>query len=261
MQVLEAVLQAADGTEIFYRTWPALQQARGIVVLVHGMGEHSGRYSQVAQFLAQRGLVTYALDQRGHGLTSGEKGTVGRFDDFLDDLAAFVTLAVGQHPGLPLVMLGHSMGGLIATAYVLERPLAPDYLVLSGPAIVPIFDPAERSIDPTRLTRDPEAWRSYLEDPLVLRERVQDGLYTALAHGLGLLVERAAGIRMPVLLIHGEADVLCSAEGARLYLQGASSPDVTLLVYPEGRHEMLNEINRDDVLEDLWSWLQSRLGA
>lgn len=261
MQSLDAVLYAADGAEIFYRTWPAVPGPRAVIVLVHGMGEHSGRYRHVAEFLSQRGMAVYALDQRGHGLTSGEKGTVGRFEDLLDDLETFMRLAVTEHPGLPLVLFGHSMGGLIVTAYMLERSLLPDYLVLSGPAIVPIFDPADRTIDPTRLSRDPAAWRSYLEDPLVLRERVQDGLFVALAQGLGLLVGRAGQIEVPVLLIHGEADALCSAEGARAYVQSTSSSDATVLVYPGGRHEMLNEINRDDVLEDLWSWLRSRLGA
>jgi len=261
MECFEARLGAPDGTEIFYRVWPALGQARGVMVLVHGMGEHSGRYRHVAGFLAERGVVVYALDQRGHGLTSGEKGTVGRFDDFLDDLALFHALAAREQPGLPLVLFGHSMGGLIVTAYLLERPLVPDHLVLSGPAIVPIFDTGDRSIDPTRLSRDPQAWRAYLEDPLVLRERVQEGLYVALAHGLGMLVGRAAEIRVPVLLIHGEADVLCSAQGARDYVEAFSCDDVTVLVYPQGRHEMLNEINREEVLADLWTWMQPRLRA
>lgn len=259
MQALEARFRAADGAEIFYRVWPAAPPVRAVVVLVHGMGEHSGRYQHVGSFLAERGLAVYALDQRGHGLTSGEKGTAARFGDFLDDLDEFHALAAGQNPGLPVVLLGHSMGGLIATAYLLERPRAPEYLVLSGPAIVPIFELGDRRIDPTRLSRDPQAWRSYLEDPLVLRERVQDSLYVVLAQGLALLVGRAAEIKVPALLIHGEADALCSAEGAREYVEGFSCDDVTVLLYPEGRHEMLNEINRGEVLEDLWAWLRARL--
>ncbi len=261
MQPLEKWFVAADGADVFYRMWPAVGQVRGVAVLVHGMGEHSGRYQHVAGFLAQRGMVVYALDQRGHGLTPGEKGTVERFSDFLDDLAEFHALAIREQPGLPLVLFGHSMGGLIVTAYLLERPLVPDYLILSGPAIVPIFDPADRSIDPSRLSRDPEVWRSYLEDPLVLRDRVQQGLYVALARGLGLLVGRAAEIDVPVLLIHGENDVLCSAEGARAYVEAFSSDDITVLVYPEGRHEMLNETNRDEVMNDLWDWLRPRVHA
>ncbi|MBI5503477.1 MAG: alpha/beta hydrolase [Deltaproteobacteria bacterium] len=258
MKPIEATFRGAGGTRVFYRVWRAARPA-GAILLVHGMGEHSGRYQHVAEFLVQRGLVVYALDQRGHGLTAGEKGTVGSFGEFLDDLAAFHALAIHEQPGLPLVLFGHSMGGLIAIAYLLERPLPPDGLILSGPAIVPIFDPGDRTIDPSRLSRDPRAWRAYLEDPLVLRERVQEGLYVALAHGLGLLVGRAAEITVPVLLIHGEADVLCSAQGARAYVEASASQDVTVLVYAEGRHEMLNEINRDEVLEDLWAWLQPRL--
>src|SRR5690606_36795726 len=134
-----------------------------------------------------------------------------------------------------------SMGGLIVTPYLLERPLRPDLVVLSGPALLPVLDPGDETIDPTRLSRDPAAWEAYLEDPLILRERVQFGLFVAIAHGLQMIVGRAAAIDHPILLLHGSADRLCSAEGAREFVEASSSPDITIKIYEGGRHEMLNE--------------------
>jgi alpha-beta hydrolase superfamily lysophospholipase len=110
-------------------------------------------------------------------------------------------------------------------------------------------------------SRDPEVQRAYMEDPLVLRERVQEDLFYKLAEGVMLLVGRAGEIGLPILLIHGTADVICSAEGADLWVRSSSSPDITVQLYPEGRHEMFNEINRDEVLAGLWDWLDARLPA
>ncbi len=246
---------------LFYRIWKGAGASRGVVLLVHGLGEHSGRYRHVGGFLADHSLTVVAYDQRGHGLSSGETGLVERFSDFLDDLEWVVARVREWFPSLPLVLLGHSMGGLIVTAYVLEKPERPDFLVLSGPAIVPILDPSDRTIDPTRLSRDPAVWKAYLEDPLVLRERVRDELFERLADGLALLPGRAGEIDVPCLLIHGGDDALCSAEGARAYVEAMAGSDRTVLIYPGGRHEMFNEINREEVLEDLWEWIAQRLPA
>jgi acylglycerol lipase len=255
----ESSFTGAGGVTIFRRSWLPEHTPRAVLVLSHGMSEHSGRYDPVGRFLAAGGVAVHALDHRGHGRSGGEVGTVDQFSDFLDDLSTFMSLARAEHPQGPLVLFGHSMGGLIAAAYVLERKPAPDLLILSGPAIVPLLEPGERRIDATRLSRDPEEQRKYLEDPLILRERVRDELFYRLAEGVGLLVGRAAEIRQPLLLLHGLDDRLCSAEGAEAYVRASGSPDVTVRLYPQGRHEMLNEINRDEVVADLWAWLDARL--
>lgn len=229
------------------------------MLLVHGLSEHSGRYQHVAGFLNDRSVTVYAYDHQGHGHSGGRTGWVERFDDFLDDLATFHRRVVADNSGRPLFMLGHSMGGLITTAYLLERELKPDSVVLSSPAIVPIMDPGDRTIDPSRLSRDEAVWKAYMSDPLVLRERVTDELYERLAEGVALLPARAGEIDLPILLIHGDADAICSAEGARLYIEACSSVDKTVKIYPGGRHEMFNETNRDEVMADLWEWMEARL--
>ena len=251
---------STSGDELFLRTWRPSLPARAVLLIVHGLSEHSGRYEHVARFLAHKGMVVYCHDHLGHGRSGGPRGWVPSFDCFLDDLAAVHALAVDENPGLPFFLLGHSMGGLITAAYLLERERKPDFVVLSGPAIVPILDPGDRRIDPTRLSKDTEVQRAYMEDPLVLRERVTDELFMRLADGLAYLPGRAGELGLPTLLLHGGEDLLCSAEGAEAWLRASGVEDLTAKIYPGGRHEMFNETNRDEVLADLWEWMERRLG-
>jgi len=248
---------AGDGTGLFWQSWLPEGAERATVLLVHGMSEHSGRYRPLAEMLVGRGLRVNAYDHRGHGLSEGRRGWVARFEDLLDDLELFMARA--RAGGGPLFMLAHSMGGLVATAYLLAGRPTPDSLVLSGPAIVPLVDGSDRSIDPSRLTKDPEIQKAYMDDPLILRDRVDPELYLRLAEGIMTFPGRAHEIGLPVLLIHGEDDPLCSVEGASDYVAGFSSQDKTVIVYPGGRHEMLNETNRDQVMDDLWQWVEARL--
>ncbi|MFN2374937.1 MAG: lysophospholipase [Candidatus Binatia bacterium] len=254
----QGIFRGAEGVDLLHRAWLPEGPARAVVVIAHGMSEHSGRYDHVGRFLAARGLSVHAYDHRGHGQSGGEMGTVEHFGHYLDDLSTFLSMV---RTGAPLVLLGHSMGGLIVAAYLLERQPQPDLVVLSGPAIVPIIGAGGRQIDATRLSRDPAAQRAYLEDPLVLRERVKEELFYKLIEGVALLVGRASEVHQPLLLIHGTDDPLCSAEGAETWVRSSSSKDVTVKLYEGGRHEMFNDINRDEVLEDLWTWLDGRLPA
>jgi alpha-beta hydrolase superfamily lysophospholipase len=247
------------GEDSYFQVWRPDGPSRAGFLLVHGLGEHSGRYEHVAEFLTRKGVTVYALDQLGHGRSGGQTGWIEDFAHFLDDLETFDRRVRKDNGERPLVLFGHYMGGLIVTAYLLEKPLRPDLLVLSSPAIEPIISPEDRSIDPTRLSRDPALWEAYMNDPLTLRDRVTDDLLWRLADGVFMLPGRADEIEMPVLLIHGEDDRLCSLEGAESYVRQTSSKDVTIKTYPEGRHEMLNEINKEDVLADLGEWLDARL--
>ncbi len=252
--------ESASGEDAFYRVWRAAKPSAALL-LVHGLGEHSGRYDHVGNYLAERGVSVYALDHQGHGRSGGPRGTVSDFSIFLDDLASFDAYMRLDNEGLPIVLLGHSMGGLIAVAYLLERPLKPDFAILSGPALVPIVDPDAPAIDPTRLSRDPLVQEAYLNDPLILRERVQDQLYLKLADGLVMVDGRAAEISIPILLLHGTDDRLCSWEGAKAYVEGMSCDDKTFHLYEDGRHESFNEVNREEVLKDLWAWIEPRCKA
>ncbi len=259
MRAIEERLQRPDGIHLLVRENRPEEPVRAVVLLVHGLSEHSGRYLPLFEALAARGIASVSYDHRGHGLSDGARGTVGSFEDFLGDLEAVLRRTRTAFPGIPCFVLAHSMGGLIFAAYLLERSEKPDFAIFSGPAIVPIMDPGDRSIDPGRLTRDPVLQQAYLDDPLILRDRVQDSLYVRLIDGLALLPGRAGEIELPILLIHGDDDPLCSAEGAEMWLRQSSSSDITVCRYPGGRHEMLNEINRAEVFADLFAWIDARL--
>ncbi len=250
-------MEAGDGTGLYWQSWSPPGEPRATVLIVHGMSEHSGRYRPFAELLAGRGLRAEAYDHRGHGRSGGRRGWVARFEDLLDDLEFFVGRA--RRNGGTLFMLAHSMGGLVATAYLLAGRPGPDRLVLSGPAIVPLIDGSDRTIDASRLTKDAALQKAYMEDPLILRDRVDPELFLRLFEGVVTLPGRAHEIDLPVLLVQGEDDPLCSAEGARDYVEGFSSTDKTVRIYPGGRHEMLNETNRAEVMEDLWQWIEARL--
>jgi alpha-beta hydrolase superfamily lysophospholipase len=252
--------ESASGEDAFYRVWRAAEP-KAALILVHGIGEHSGRYDHVGSYLAERGVTVYALDHQGHGRSGGRRGWVSDFNIYLDDIANFDAYVRIENESRPLFLLGHSMGGLLVVAYLLERPLKPDYVILSGPAIVPILDPDAPAIDPTRLSRDPLVQEAYMADPLILRERIDDELYLRLADCLAVIDGRAGEISLPLLLLHGTDDRLCSAQGAKDFVEASASKDTTIRLYADGRHESFNEVNREEVLADLWAWMEPRCGA
>lgn len=254
---------ATAGIELLERAWEPDGTPRGVVLLVHGLGEHSGRYEELGSFLAHEGFRVLAYDQRGHGRSGGATGWVESFDHFLDDLAIFHARATARAGGAPVVLLGHSMGGLIVTAYVLERAELPEFLVLSSPAIVPLVDEggAPGVIDAAALSGDTAVQESYRTDPLVLRERVTTDLLARIFDGVVLVNGRASEIEIPLLLIHGDSDTLCSADGASEYVGQTAASDRTVRIYPGGLHEMFNETCRKDVFADLREWLSERIPA
>jgi alpha-beta hydrolase superfamily lysophospholipase len=246
------------------------------VLVVHGYAEHSGRYEHVGAWFAARGCAVYAYDQQGHGRSSGTRCHVRRFGDFHDDLAIAQGRVAALHPGLPLFLVGHSMGGLIVASYARERRPDVAGVALSGPAlalgedlprgrllaarllrwIAPRFA-VPAGLDPEGLSRDPAVVRAYVEDPLVV-----DRMTLSLAAELfGAVARTAAGpgdVELPVLLLHGAADPLCSAEGSRAFHEGLRAEGSSLRIYPELRHEIFNEPERESVFEDLLGWLRER---
>ena len=259
MSSVTEAFEGAGGVELLGRTWQPGGPVRAVVMLVHGLGEHCERYEHVGAFLAGRGFRVCSYDQRGHGRSGGRTGWVGSFDEFLDDLGIFHERVRSEAGDLPVVLLGHSMGGLIVTAYVLDREPRPDLLVLSSPAVAPIVDEGAGEIDASMLSHDPAVQESYRTDPLVLRERVTDDLLAHVFDGVLRVDGRASEIDLPVLLLHGTDDRLCSADGAHAYVEATSSTDRTVELYEGGLHEMFNETCRDRVLADLGAWLDARV--
>lgn len=266
---------APDGTRLLRRAWLP-REARRAVVLVHGLAEHSGRYDHVGAWLSARDCAVHAYDHRGHGHSEGPRGHVTAFAELLDDLEGFLKVVRQEHPDLPLVLVGHSMGGLVTTALLAERKPDVACAVVSGPALeMPEHvSPGRRRVAralrrllprlrmtaglaPEDLSRDPEVVRAYADDPLVFR-RVTVSLATELLEAIARTAGSAFRVQVPMLLLHGEADRLCPARGSRAFHAQLRGPGHRLRLYPQLRHEIFNEPEHEQVLEDLLDWLLDR---
>lgn len=258
---------------LFGRRWEPPEPHRE-VVLVHGYGEHSGRYEHVARFLVQRGARVHAYDHQGHGRSDGPRCHVRRFDDFLDDLERVVALAREGSAGRPLYVIGHSMGGLIVCAWARERRPRVAGLVISAPALATPAGPSPvllwllpllswiaprlsiaSGLDAQGLSRDPAVVKAYLEDPLV-----HGTMTLSLARELFAAMRRTADggddVALPLLMLHGEEDPLCAPEASRRFAEAA--PDCRYRSYPGLRHEIFNEPEHDAVLADVQTWIEER---
>lgn len=298
----ESSFRSGDGVDVFYRRWLPPGEPTLIVLIAHGMSEHSARYARVAEVLTSDGYAVYALDHRGHGRTAastgaGKTGAAG-MDGVLSDMAQLAGMASGEHPSVPTVLFGHSMGALLAQAYVQRDGDGLAGLVLSGspgvdgaareladglraaadggmadepmPALAAFnegFEPARTPYD--WLSRDEREVDLYVADPLCGDEMPMTFGFLADLLAMAADAMEPAGIAaipgdLPILLLTGEADPV-SAGGANVRILEERLRDAGLDVesnyYPDARHEVLNELNRAEVEADLRDWLSSRSGA
>ena len=268
---------APSGRRLYVRSWAPPSVEGAPILFVHGFGEHSGRYETIARWLAERGRCVYAYDQLGHGLASGDRGHVMHFEDYLDDLEFMLgRLPSGSDRPLP-VLVGHSLGGLIAATLACERSPAISRLVLSGPALalgddisrtkivmarllrrfLPRFA-LEAGLDPDALSRDPEVVRGYQEDPLV-HGRMSAALAMGMMERQQTTSVSAGEVPVPTLIMHGEADALCPVGASRSFFAGLSVEIASrseIRTYPQLRHEIFNEPEQEQVFQDLFNWLE-----
>lgn len=256
---------------LLHRWWRPEAPTRRLVV-VHGLAEHSERYDYPARRLAERGCAVHALDLRGHGESEGPRAYAPGFDWLLDDLEHFLARVESADPSGPLVLLGHSMGGLLVGSLLARRLPAVRAAVLSAPPLAPSLPVLKRalihilgllaprlavpgSIDPEGLSSDPDVVRAYVEDERIPK-RYSARLLRELLAAVRWLEPRAAAIEVPVLLVHGEADPICPAQASERFARGLRAEGSQLLVYPGMRHEVLNEPERDRVIDDIAEWLE-----
>ncbi|MBW0013846.1 alpha/beta hydrolase [Mycobacterium sp.] len=265
------------GVRIVYDVWTPEGPPRAVVVLSHGLGEYARRYDHVAQSFGDAGLVTYALDHRGHGRSGGKRMWVRDISEYTGDFDTLVGIATREHHGLKCVVLGHSMGGGIVFAYGVERPDNYDMMVLSGPAVAaqdlvsPVMVLAARvlgvvvpglpvqELDVEAISRDPAVVAAYNDDPLVYHGKVPAGVGRALLQVGETMPRRAPALTAPLLVVHGADDRLIPVDGSRRLVECVGSTDVQLKVYPGLYHEVFNEPERAQVLGDVVSWISRRL--
>jgi alpha-beta hydrolase superfamily lysophospholipase len=265
------------GLKIHARTWLPAGAPIGVVVIAHGFAEHGGRYAAVAERLVADGIAVRAADHRGHGLSEGRRTSIVRFGDYVDDLTTVIAQARGRWPSLRLVLLGHSMGGLVALDLAV-RPGGPvDGLVLSAPAACPrevsrftlAVGRALSRVAPNtgvlrlplnRISRDPAVVDAYNNDPLVFRTPIRARLGAEMLDAMDRVDAGLPSLRTPLLVMQGTADGLVDPGCGPHVYDRAGSEDKTLKMYDGLWHEIFNEPERDHVLDDLTGWLRSHLG-
>jgi acylglycerol lipase len=277
----ESQVELSDGGERYRRSWLPAEPNR-VMLLVHGYAEHTGRYDEMAMYFAERQFAVHAYDQVGHGRTAGPRGHVDRFERLVDELVRFIEIVGLDHPGLPLTLVGHSMGGLVVAATAAFRRPEVDRIVLSGALlqlggnssplrqsislamarILATFAPRvamSTGLELEGLSRDREVIRRYEEDPFV-----KDRMSVRFAAGLSSMVSAvrvaANKVERPMLILHGGADSISPAAGSRDFyagLTGEAEERSTLQIYPELRHEIFQEPERQQVWSDMLEWLDS----
>ncbi|WP_195270577.1 alpha/beta hydrolase [Eubacterium sp. 1001713B170207_170306_E7] len=262
------MIQADDGLKL-YMTTDAPEQPRAVVIITHGMCEHSGRYAFVAGKLFDCGLKVYRYDLRGHGKSEGERGFYSTPDAITEDLRRVVDIAAAENPGLRLFLLGYSMGGFAVADFCTKYPDRADGAILFDAATrdnLGGFSRVSQSLDPLtrfpnklakRLTSDPEVTAAYKADPLNAAYFTA-GLSQQLSLGIQQLTENPA-FRLPVLLLHGEKDTLVDPSDSTDFFAQIASKDKQLKIYGNTQHEIFNEAIKDQVIADVTRWIEKRL--
>jgi acylglycerol lipase len=264
------------GLRIQYRTWLPAGEPIGVVVIAHGFAEHGGRYARVADRLVAEGLAVRAADHRGHGLSEGKRTSVVRFDDYVDDLTTVIEQAREEWAPRRVILLGHSMGGLIALRLAVRASVPIDGLVLSAPAACPrdvskltlMVGRALSRLAPNtgvlrlplnRISRDPAVVDAYNHDPLVFRTPIRARLGAEMLTAMERVDAGLPRLRVPLLVMQGTADGLVDPECGPHVYERAGSADKTLKMYDGLWHESFNEPERDHVLDDLATWVRAHL--
>ncbi|WUU94269.1 lysophospholipase [Actinoallomurus sp. NBC_01490] len=251
------------------REWPA-DSPRWVALLAHGYGEHIGRYEYVADTLLRHGAVVYGPDHLGHGKSDGERVLVHDFEEVVADLHTVEEHARERHPGLPVVLIGHSMGGMIAARYAQHHGDGLAALVLSGPVLGPwgpitalrgVEEIPDDPIDTATLSRDPAVGAAYAADPLVWHGPFKPTTVTAFDRCLSAIAYGGRLGALPTLWVHGEADELVPLRETRIGIEQIRGEDLTEILYPGARHEVFNETNKDEVLADVTAFATRHVGG
>jgi alpha-beta hydrolase superfamily lysophospholipase len=266
-------------TNIYYQYWSPEDEPTAILIIVHGLAEHSGRYMNVVNHFVPAGHAVYGIDHIGHGKSDGERVYVDRFQDYITTLTTYVDMIRDWQPHKPIFMIGHSMGGLIGAAYLLEHQHKLSGAVLSGPGIkVPdnisqtvIFVGKILSkilpkagilqLDAKGVSRDPAVVDAYVNDPLVYTGKVTARLGAEMLKTMQEVTDNAAKIKLPLMIVQGSDDILIDPSGAQLLYDSVSSEDKSIKIYEGFYHEVFNEPEHEQVLSDVQKWLEARLGA
>ena len=270
---------ASDGDNLAMQDWPLPEGAamRGTVVVVHGLGEHAGRYEHLARRLNEWGFAVRGYDHYGHGDSGGVRGGLPIQSRLVDDLGDVVdSTRQKMDAGVPLIVLGHSMGGLVAACLAAIGHVRVDGLVLSSPALDPGLSPMQKlllatlprfvpnlivsnGVDPQHVSHDPAVVAAYQADPRV-HDRISARLARFIADAGPTVIAHAPQWSVPTLLMFAGNDKLVSPAGSRAFAESAPPQFVTTHCFEHAYHEIFNEPDKDEVFATLKAWLQWRFG-
>ncbi|MES0370866.1 MAG: lysophospholipase [Mariprofundaceae bacterium] len=281
MQHSESSFKGADNLSLYAQQWLPDGSPRATVAIAHGIGEHSGRYMNIVESMVSNQCAIYSYDHRGHGKSPGQRGHINSWTEYRTDLLNFLKSIRSQQPDSPLFLMGHSMGALIVLDFILseDEGMADGLagIILSGAPIEPVGVASsflialarvlsriyprfsvDLGLDLNAISRDPAVIETYKHDPLV-HAKVSVRWGTESLAAVESVKRQAENIHLPILMLHGEADSLNSAEGAKNYFNRIPVQDKEFIAYPSGYHEPHNDLDHEKMVTDLLHWVSKHL--
>jgi len=265
-----------NGSNIFYKCWLPKDDIKAVLLVVHGLAEHSGRYMNIVNEFVPMGFAVYALDHIGHGKSDGIRGYVNRFSDYTNTLKIYLDKVLLWQTGKPIFLIGHSMGGLISAEFLVNYDTELAGVIFSAPSIqapkktsiwlvmagklLSKFLPKVKLIKLTSssVSSDQKVVNQYFDDELVYNGKTTARLAYEIFISMEMLVKNLYKINLPIIIFQGSQDKLVHPDGAQLLFESVQSSDKTLKIYNEMYHEVFNEPDHEKVLNDLRYWLESR---
>jgi acylglycerol lipase len=274
----EGFLNKNRENKIYHQCWLPEGDIKAVLLVVHGLAEHCGRYRNLVNHFVPLGYAVYGFDLPGHGKSYGKRVYVNRFEDYTQTLNAFLDEVRALNPEPPLFLVGHSMGSLVSAVFLTQRQEDFAGAVLSGCGVVKIPDNISPftilagkvfsvlmpklgliGLDVNSVSRDPSVVRAYVEDPFVHTGKTTARLAAEIVRTMQGIPGQANRITLPILLLQGGEDKLVDPAGAQMLFERVGSTDKTLKIYEGLYHEIFNEPERDQVLGDMETWLESHL--
>jgi acylglycerol lipase len=273
----EGFFAGVHGTRIYHQCWLPESEPKAVLMIVHGLGEHSGRYLNLVNHFVPMGFAVYGMDHPGHGKSDGARKYVDRFEDFICNVKSYFDSIQGWQAGKPVFLVGHSMGGLIGAVYLLDHQAGLKGAILSGPSVkipgnvspVTVFigkmlttlTPKLGLLKtaPEGVSRDPAVVKAYIDDPLVSKKKTSARLAAEMLKAMQRIGSEAWKITLPILILQGGADWIVDPTGAGMLYDIVSSADKEIQIYDGLYHEVYNEPEHPQVLRDVEQWIAARM--
>ena len=277
MQHMEGTFKGSKGHNLYYQCWLPDTKPRAVLLVVPGLAEHSGRYTNLVNYFVPRAYAVYSLDTQGHGKSDGVRCYVNKFSDYVDDLKIYFDMVHSKQSDRKIFLTGHSMGSAIVLAYAVQYQRDLAGLIISGTALKPgssiptalkgvvglislLFPKMGVAVlDATAISQDKAVVDAYIHDPLVYRGKIPARFGAEMVKTLDRLPSQIPEIVLPIIIMHGTADRLCNPEGSQMLYDLVGSSDKTLKFYQGFYHEVFNEPEHLKVMADLETWLTARI--